>query len=232
MSSKARKARSVNQRVGNEATRRKLSRQDGFVSYVMDRLLYRLGRSSQSDELYLKGGVLVANLIAMPHRFTRDVDFLRRHGAPDPDQIRGLFEAILSVRVVDGITFGRVRAVHTDRQTDDYDGVKVFLTASVEGQEVEVRVDIGFGDAVEPEIERRVLAPFLADDPPASVRAYPAELVIAEKVQTVLVRFPLIAHRLKDVLDVVELSDRLVFDGRVLVARCGPPSSAAKRVPT
>lgn len=85
--------------MGNEASRRRLARNDAFVAYVMDRLLYRLGRSSQADEFYLKGGVLVANLVAEPHRFTRDVDFLRRHGPPDPDDIRPRFERILAVAV-------------------------------------------------------------------------------------------------------------------------------------
>jgi hypothetical protein len=217
VSKKARKARSVNQRVGNEANKRKLARDDGFVAYVMDRLLCRVGRSSQADEFYLKGGVLVANLVDEPHRFTRDVDFLRRHGPPDPEDIRDRFDKILAVALDDGITFGRVRAIGTDRAVDDYGGVKVFVAATVEGQEVQIRVDIGFGDAVEPETERVSLVPFLEEDPPASVRAYQADSVVAEKVQTVVARFPVIAHRLKDVLDVVILSERLEFDGTVLV---------------
>ena len=98
------------------------------------------------------------------------------------------------------------------------------LVASVEGQDVEIRVDIGFGDAVEPEIERRVLAPFLADDPPASVRAYPAELVIAEKVQTILVRFPVIAHRLKDLLDVVDRAKAIT--SRIDLVHCNDSRDA------
>ncbi len=44
----------------------------------MDRLLYRLGRSRHAREFYLKGGLLVANLLQTPHRFTRDIDFLQR----------------------------------------------------------------------------------------------------------------------------------------------------------
>lgn len=220
MNKKDATTRSVNQRVGNEAGARKLAREDAFVAYAMDRMLYRLGRSSQADEFYLKGGVLVANLVAEPHRFTRDVDFLRKHGPPDADDIRVRFETIvaLAVAVDDGIAFGKVRATETDRAIDDYDGVKVVIEAEVGGREVEIRVDIGFGDAVEPPVERLKLTPFLDDDPPATVRAYQAETVIAEKVQTLFQRFPLVAHRLKDVLDVVVLSERLPFEGPALVA--------------
>lgn len=182
----------------------------------MDRLLHRLGRSPQASEFFLKGGVLVANLVDEPHRFTRDVDVLRRHGPPEPDDLRARFESIVAVAVDDGITWGRVRAIPTDRAVDDYDGVKVFVEATVEGHTVEVRIDVGFGDAVEPEADRVELAPFLEGDPPAVVRAYRAESVVAEKVETLVKRFPLIEHRLKDLLDVIVLAERLEFDGPTL----------------
>ena len=209
--------RSVNQRVGNAAREHKLIRVDAFAAYVMDRLLYRLGRSSQADEFYLKGGVLVANLVDEPYRFTRDIDFLRRKGPPDPDDIRGRFEAVSAVAADDGIAFGKVRTVRAERDEDDYDGVKAFIAASIAGNDIEIRVDIGFGDAVEPAVEHIRLAPFLAGDPPATVRAYPPGPVIAEKVQTVLAKVPKIRHRLKDILDVAVLSDRLEFDGQELL---------------
>lgn len=66
MSRKSSTECSVNQRLGNAAREHKLIRIDTFVAYVMDRLLYRLGRSAQADEFYLKGGVLVANLVDDP----------------------------------------------------------------------------------------------------------------------------------------------------------------------
>jgi hypothetical protein len=217
MSRKSSTGRSVHQRVGNAAREHRLIRIDAFVAYVMDRLLYRLGRSSQADEFYLKGGVLVANLVDAPYRFTRDIDFLRRKGPPDPDEIRERFEAVIAAAADDGIVFGKMRTARAEREEDEYDGVKAFISASVDGNDIEVRVDIGFGDAVEPPVERVRLAPFLPEDPPASVRAYPPGPVVAEKVQTVLSKSPRIRHRLKDILDVAVLSDRLEFDGAELL---------------
>jgi hypothetical protein len=190
-------------------------------------LLYRLGRSPQAAEFFLKGGVLVANLVAEPHRFTRDVDVLRRHGPPEPDDLRARFETVVAIASDDGIAWGRVRAIPAERDVDDYDGVKVFVEATVDGQTVEVRIDIGFGDAVEPQPERVELAPFLEDDPPARVQAYPAEAVIAEKLQTLLERFPVIAHRLKDILDIVVLSDHREFSGPTLV--CSMQATFSRR---
>lgn len=212
MSKKQRTARSVHQLVANVARERGLDRDDAFVAYAIDRFLYRLGRSSQAKEFALKGGVLVANLVDEPYRFSRDLDTLRRRGPPDPDDIRERLSKVVAVPVDDGLTFGRIRAVPAERATDDYDGVKVTIEAAVEGQSVALRLDVGFGDAVEPPTKGVQLASFLPDDPPARVQAYGAGSVVAEKTQTLVSKFPLIAHRLKDILDIVVIAERLEFD--------------------
>ena len=80
MSKRQRDDKSISQRVANRGRERRLSRDDAFTAYAMDRLLCRLGKSSQASEFFLKGGVLVAQLIRAPHRFTRDIDVLRGHG--------------------------------------------------------------------------------------------------------------------------------------------------------
>ena len=92
------------------------------------------------------------------------------------------------------------------------------IEATVEGQSVALRIDVGFGDAVEPPTRRVRIASFLPDDLPAVVQAYGAGSVVAEKVQTVLSKFPLISHRLKDILDVVVIAERLGFDDTLVVS--------------
>ncbi len=218
MSKKQHTLRSVHQRVGNAARDRGLDRDDALVAYAIDRFLYRLGRSSEAKEFALKGGVLVANLVDEPFRFSRDLDTLRRKGPADSDDIRVRLERVTAIRVDDGLTFGRVRAVPAHRETDDYDGVKVNVEVTVEGQTVELRIDVGFGDAVEPPTQRLELATFLEGDPPAVVQAYGAGSVVAEKVQTLASKFPLIGHRLKDILDVVMLAERRRFDASLLLS--------------
>ena len=220
MSPKKKPGKSINQRVGNRGKERGLSRNDTFTAYVMDRLLHRLGGSRHRSEFFLKGGLLVANLIEAPHRFTRDIDVLRRHGRPSPDELRAVFREIVSVEASDGVVFtaGGVRAVAADHDEDGYDGVKVFVRATVGSHEVDVRIDVGFGDAVVPPATRRPLSPFLEGDEPARVLAYEPEPVIAEKVETLVSKFPAVLHRLKDILDVVALADGHGFDGALLAA--------------
>ena len=185
----------------------------------MDRLLFRLGRSPQAAEFFLKGGVLVANLVHAPHRFTRDIDVLRRHGPPDPDDIRRRFREVTSVQVEDSVIFDPkgVRAIAADHDEDGYEGVKVFVRARVGQTQVDLRIDVGFGDALQPPATSAELEPFLPGDEPARVLAYEAGPVVAEKVETLLAKFPLIQHRIKDLLDVVVMSSSLDFDGPSLV---------------
>lgn len=212
--------RSVTQRVANRARERRLARDDAFVAYAMDRLLFRLGRSPQAGEFFLKGGLLVAHLVQAPHRFTRDIDVLRRHGPPDPDDIRRRFREVIAIQADDGVTFDAagVRAVAADHDEDGYDGVKVFVRARVGQTEVDLRIDVGFGDALLPPATSAELEPFLPGDEPARVLAYEAGPVIAEKAETLLATFPLVQHRLKDLLDVVVMASSLDFDGPTLVA--------------
>lgn len=138
--SRAKTERSVSQRVRNRGRERRLSRDDAFTAYAMVRLLNRLGRSRHRREFLLKGGVLVANLLDAPHRFTRDIDLLRRHGRPSPDELREVFREVVAVVVDDGVEFdpGGVRAVQSEHREDGYDGVKVQVRARVGGHQVDV----------------------------------------------------------------------------------------------
>ena len=88
----------------------------------------------------------------------------------------------MAVRVDDGIDFDPdgVRAEIARRELDGYDGVKVSIRAGVGDTEVDLYVDIGFGDAVVPPARRFLLKPFLHEDRSARIYAYQVESVLAE----------------------------------------------------
>ena len=100
-----RSGRSVVQRIANEGHARGLSRVDALTAFAIDRWLFRLGRSQHAALFALKGGVLLANLMDAPHRFTRDIDLLRRRGPVDVDDLREKFRAIVTPKLDDGIHF-------------------------------------------------------------------------------------------------------------------------------
>ena len=212
------KQTSTTQRITNRGKDLKLSRVDAIEQYLMYGVLARLGQSSEGKKFILKGGVLVANLVDEPLRFTRDIDLHRTKSPPDPDHVRESFGRVTAIKRDDGITFGKIRAVHADHDADGYDGVTVYIEARVGKTSRDVKLDIGFGDAIVPKAEHRDLRPFLQDEKLARLRCYAPETVIAEKVETVMKLTPDLQHRMKDLFDVVTLSNRLSFDGPQLLA--------------
>ena len=70
------------------------------------------------------------------------------------------------------------------------------MRASVGGAEAKIQIDIGFGDAVTPEPET-VAYPTLIGHPSPTLRVYPQETVIAEKVEA-MIKLGLLNTRMKD----------------------------------
>ncbi|MFT6395704.1 MAG: putative nucleotidyltransferase component of viral defense system [Bradymonadia bacterium] len=211
------KETSVVQRIANRGKELKLSRVDAIEQHLMYGLLARLGKSAEGKKFILKGGVLVANLVDEPFRFTRDSDLHRTKSPPDPGHVRQSFEQVIAIDLDDGITFGKVRAKEADHDADGYDGVTVHIEVRIGNTSRDLKLDIGFGDTA----ENRDLRPFLSDDKPARLKTYPAETVIAEKVETVMKMTPDLQHRMKDLFDVVALASERSFDGPQLVAAVG-----------
>jgi hypothetical protein len=207
---------SIFQRVKNQTAERDLSPEDGLTLYAMDRLLFRLGRSRHREEFSLKGGVLASHLMQIHSRHTRDIDLERRHGPPDPETHKAMFEDIIAVSSDDGIDFSRVQAWLANRDNDGYDRILIKIQGRLYNTELEVKVDIGLGDAVRPPPRSVQLTPYLDGDLPPRLLAYGPEPFIAEKVETILGKYPLIQHRLKDLYDVVRLSRFHAFEEAVL----------------
>jgi hypothetical protein len=124
----------------------------------------------------------------------------------------------VKVPVDDGVVFdpNDVRATVATHDDDGYDGIAVRVGAYLAKQRIDVRIDVGFGDVVMPPAEPTSLEPFLEGDDAARVFAYDAAGVVAEKVETLLSKFPVVAHRLKDILDVVMMAEVLAFEGDTL----------------
>jgi hypothetical protein len=77
-----------------------------------------------------------------------------------------------------------------------------------------LQVDIGFGDVVTPEA-KTVEYPTLLDFPAPSLRAYPKETVVSEKVQA-MVALGILNSRMKDFYDVWTMSQEFKFGGKTL----------------
>ena len=181
-----------------------------LTRYATERLLYRLSTTPHRDRFVLKGAMLMTTWFDDPHRPTRDVDLLG-YGDPAPEPMLAVFREICAVEENDGILFD-VDALRIEliREELEYGGLRLRTTARLAGARITVVIDIGFGDAIEPDVEE-INLPVMLDLPVPRLRAYPRETVVAEKFQA-MVLFGLANTRLKDYYDIWILSRIHAFD--------------------
>lgn len=187
-----------------------------LAQYAVERLLYRISRSSQSDRFVLKGAMLFRAWTGSLHRPTQDVDLLG-YGNPEPDRIAESFAAILRevTDESDGLVFNEATVTAEEiRGAQEYGGVRVRVPATLGTARVVVQVDVGFGDAITPEATEREFPPLLGHDAPR-IRAYPPETAVAEKVEAIC-SIGIANSRMKDYYDLIAISRRFDFDGQTL----------------
>lgn len=194
----------------------RLSKENGqsfdlvLTRFALERLLFRLSQSPHADRFVLKGAMLMMSWFNDPHRGTRDLDLLG-FGDPSEDAMLATFRDILSLDVEDGVVFDPdTLRVDRIREELDYGGLRLRAIASVGGARINLTIDIGFGDALEPGVEV-VDYPVMLDLPAPRLRAYARETVIAEKFQA-MVALGRANSRMKDFYDIWVLSRSFAFD--------------------
>jgi hypothetical protein len=150
-----------------------------FIRYAIERLLYRISCSRQSDKFILKGAMLFATWTDRPYRPTRDLDLLGL-GDASAEQLRKIFIEICQTDVEpDGLEFnaGTIQIAEI-REDLEYLGQRIRLESKLGNARINLQIDIGFGDSVVPEpIELEY--PTLLDMPSPHIKAYPIETVVA-----------------------------------------------------
>ena len=206
---------SIRDRLLNKARAEKRDYNLMLTRYALERLIYRISISPYRDQFLLKGALLFDLWFDVPHRPTRDVDFLG-YGPADIPHLEGVFRDLCAIDANDGIEFQAktVKAAEI-RKEANYAGVRVTLIGVLAGAKCPVQADIGFGDAVVPGPEE-VTYPVLLDDNPApQLRAYPRYTVVAEKLEA-LVSLGMLNSRMKDYFDLWVLVTFAEFDNAIL----------------
>lgn len=208
-------AASIRQRLLN------LSRKSGepfqalLTRYALERLLFRLSKSTHKDQFTLKGAMLFALWTGQMHRPTRDLDLLGS-GKPDAPALQAAFHSLASIADADdGLTFlPDTVAVHAIREEQEYGGQRITLLAKLGNSRINLQVDVGFGDAVTPAAQQ-VELPTLLSMPAPRLRAYPKQTVVAEKFQA-MVMLGMANSRMKDFYDLWVLCQSFPFSGTTL----------------
>lgn len=183
--------------------------------YAAERFLYRLGQSAHRDCYVLKGAMLFALWGGSLYRATRDLDFTG-YGSSEAEIVLAAIREICGVPVEDdGLVFDTsTLAAEPIRDDAEYDGLRVRFQATLSNARIPMRIDVGFGNTIEPPAND-VDYPTLLDAPAPSIRAYPPEAVIAEKLHALVVIGER-NSRLKDFYDLHVLAQQFPFDGERL----------------
>jgi hypothetical protein len=158
--------------------------------YALEGFLIRLANSEHNGKFVLKGGVLLAAYDL--RRPTADVDFAGIQLSNDVEYVRRfvaeIAATVLPAGLDDGLTFDleEIRA-GTIREDEEYSGVRVRLVARLATAVDPFHVDVNVGDPIWP-APVDISLPRLLEEEPIRLRGYPLEMVLAEKIVTVLQR--------------------------------------------
>ena len=209
-------AASIAARLLNRAKETGDDYQSLLTTYCLERFLYRLGVSDRRESFVLKGAMLLRLWSDRPYRATRDLDLLRR-GDGASQAIRDDLEAIVATAAPpDGIEFDGARiTLEAIRAEDEYAGTRATVPARCGQARLVLQIDMGLGDAVWPPPETCTY-PTLLGMPPPILLAYPREVVVAEKLEAMVV-FGDRNSRIKDFFDLHYLASGFDFDRATLV---------------
>jgi hypothetical protein len=209
-------AASVAARLLNRARETGDDYQTLLTTYCLERFLYRLGASDRRDRFVLKGAMLLRLWSDRAYRATRDLDLLRR-GDGGSEAIRNDLETILGTPVPpDAVEFDGARiTLEAIRAEDEYAGTRATLPARCGKARLILQIDMGIGDAVWP-APQACTYPTLLDLPAPYLLAYPREVVVAEKLEAMVVLGDR-NSRIKDFFDLHHLASRFPFDRTTLV---------------
>ncbi|MDQ3713144.1 MAG: nucleotidyl transferase AbiEii/AbiGii toxin family protein [Acidobacteriota bacterium] len=209
-------AHSVKQKLFNLSQKQSEDFQIVLTKYALERILARLAASSYQSDFVLKGAMLFAvwSEGGVSHRATRDIDFLS-FGSSDVEDLVGIFREVCSIEIAeDGVEFvsGSIKGERIKAE-QEYEGVRVHVLALLEKTRVPLRIDVGFGDVIEPKAEE-IEYPTLLNFPRPKIRIYPRETVIAEKFHA-LVDLGMTNSRLKDFYDLYFLTTNFQIEREV-----------------
>ena len=205
-------AASVLAKLKNKAKATGISYQQCLQLFFQEEFLRKLAASRYTENFVLKGGLFIYTLTNFESRATVDVDFLMRGLNNDLARMDEIIAEILAVDTGnDFVTFkaSKTEPIAVQRK---YHGVSTQITGYIKNVRVPFNVDIGVGDVIVPNAQRRNIQTQLDGFEKPEILTYSLERTIAEKFDAILQRFEL-TGRMKDFYDIYYLSRTFDFDG-------------------
>jgi predicted nucleotidyltransferase component of viral defense system len=172
-------------------------------NYVMERFLERLSLSQYKQNLILKGGVLVAAMVGLDNRSTKDVDTTLKGLSLNEENAKKIVEDIIAIPIDDGMVF-EIKSVSPIMDEADYSGVRILLDTALDKMRTPLKIDFSTGDVVTPQ-EIEYSFRLLFEERTISILAYNLETILAEKMETLFSRGT-VNTRMRDFYDIYALT--------------------------
>ncbi len=154
--------------------------------YAMERFLERISKSGYKEYLVLKGGMLVTSMLDVGQRMTRDADVTMLNKTLDITSATEMAKDITSIVLEDGMLFD-IEDAYEIMEDSEYGGVRIEMRAHLGKTEIPIKLDISTGDALTPSAINYSYH-LMLEDRDIDILAYNVETVLAEKIETMLVR--------------------------------------------
>lgn len=154
--------------------------------YLMERLLERVSLSKYRDNFVLKGGLLVSSLVGVDMRSTMDVDTTVKSLSLNKESAQRILEEIMAIDLEDGVAF-RITKVQDIMEGHEYEGVRFMIECTMDKLKQTIKIDISTGDEITPRAIAYKL-PLIIEDRSIDLWAYNLETLLAEKLETIMVR--------------------------------------------
>ena len=204
-------ADSVKARLKNFAVATGRTFQEALVYYGLERTIYRISVSRYAEHFVLKGGIFLYAVFDRNYeRATTDVDLLARRISNSGEEMKRVFQDILSQNIDDALVFDTESITVEDiTELKEYHGLHISAAGYLDRTKIPVGIDIGFGDIIYPDAVKMDF-PVILDMEPPKVNAYFLESSIAEKLEAII-HIGYLNSRYKDFYDIYVLSKKYEF---------------------
>lgn len=181
---------SIKEKIKALAKERETTFAELWRNLILERFLTRLAQSPYKEKFILKGGTLLAKYIHIG-RETQDLDFLIHKLSNTEQSLRTVLQAIGDIDANDSFSFEVAKIKILDHSQLAYTGAEITLQALFGATKTVMRMDLGFGDRVEPieysmDLTATPRGPLFESR--ISLHCYPKEFIFAEKLETVVFR--------------------------------------------
>ncbi|MDR3626422.1 MAG: nucleotidyl transferase AbiEii/AbiGii toxin family protein [Ignavibacteriaceae bacterium] len=204
-------AASVKEKLNNYSKKNSLEFNSVLLQYIQERFLFRISKSVYANNFVLKGALLFLAHDISRLRPTKDIDLLGSSLPNKADSLKEIFKEIAIINFDDGLVFDpdSVTAEEITEQ-DEYNGVRIKITAGLGSVKQKIQIDIGFGDVIYP---GSVIMdyPTLLDYEAPHLNVYSLESAVAEKFEAI-VSLGIATSRMKDFYDIHFFASGKEFD--------------------